>query len=117
MVNECVGPDSDGCTAKSVTPAKYGTHSRDGGKLCGACYGKKYQRTSRCRAESPIPPSKLNSSRGDHALDATHGRGPRVAPGSRGDSDDPPHGPGLQVHRMHDFVLQPRAFSLPFALY
>ena len=23
MVNECVGPDGDGCTAKTVTPAKY----------------------------------------------------------------------------------------------
>ena len=57
MVNECVGPDGDGCTAKTVTPAKYGKHSRDGGKLCRACYGKKYQRTGKTRAESPITPS------------------------------------------------------------
>ena len=57
MVNECVGADSDGCTAKTVTPAKYGKHSRDGGKLCRACYGKKYQRTGKTRAESPITPS------------------------------------------------------------
>ena len=62
MVNECVGPDGDGCTAKAVTPAKYGTQSRDGGKLCRACYGKKYQRNKRKRAESPIPTS-YNSSR------------------------------------------------------
>ena len=41
MVNECVGPDRDGCTAKTVTDAKYGKHFRDGGKLCRACYGKK----------------------------------------------------------------------------
>ena len=59
MVNECVGADGDGCTAKTVTPAKYGTHSRDGGELCRACYGKKSLRTGRAigRTESPIPPS------------------------------------------------------------
>ena len=56
-MNECVGPDRDGCTAKNVTNAKYGKHFRDGGKLCRACYGKKYQRTGKTRAESPITPS------------------------------------------------------------
>jgi hypothetical protein len=69
MVNECVGPDGDGCTAKAITPAKYGTQLCDGGKLCRACYGKKYQRNKRKRVESP-PPS-YNSSRHVESMHST----------------------------------------------
>ena len=80
MVNECVGPDRDGCTAKTVTDAKYGKHSRDGGKLCRACYGKKSTSApARLGRSLRCPPHTHLVTWSPHALHGAHGRAPRVA--------------------------------------
>jgi hypothetical protein len=56
MVNECVGPDRDGCTAKTVTDAKYGKHSRDGGNSSAE------RATARLRQEVPAHQAGLGRS-------------------------------------------------------
>jgi hypothetical protein len=62
MVNECVGPDSDGCTANSVTTAKYGTHSRDGGtSFAGRVTGRNTSAPAGVGRSLPIPPSKKST--------------------------------------------------------
>jgi hypothetical protein len=55
----CVGPSGSGCTKQPpATSAPYGTEARDGGKLCRACYGRKYQRVRpKESAELTTPPA------------------------------------------------------------
>ena len=62
----CVGPTGGGCTKQPpATSAPYGTEGRDGGKLCRACYGRKYQRVRpKELAEVTTPPQ--SSARVEH---------------------------------------------------
>ena len=62
----CVGPTGGGCTKQPpATSAPYGTEGRDGGKLCRACYGRKYQRVRpKELAELTTPPQ--SSARVEH---------------------------------------------------